>query len=41
MAPAKYTGRAEYQVEVFLRDVIQPVLDANKDELGMTAEINV
>ena len=41
MDPAKYTGRAEYQVEVFLRDVIQPVLDANKDELGMTAEINV
>ena len=41
MDPAKYTGRAEYQVEQFLKNVIRPVLDANHDLLGMTAEINV
>ena len=41
MDPAKYTGRAEYQVEQYLKNVIQPILDANKDVLGMTAEINV
>ena len=41
MDPAKYTGRAEYQVEQYLKHVIQPILDANKDVLGMTAEINV
>ena len=41
MDPAKYTGRAEYQVEQYLKNVIQPMLDANKDVLGMTAEINV
>ena len=41
MDPAKYTGRAEYQVEQFLKNVIRPVLDANQDLLGMTAEINV
>lgn len=29
------------QVEVFLRDVVRPVLDAHKEELGVTAEINV
>ena len=41
MDPAKYTGRAEYQVEQYLKNVIQPILDANQDVLGMTAEINV
>ena len=41
LKPELYVGRAPRQVEVFLRDVVQPVLDANKDELGMTAEINV
>ena len=41
LKPALYVGRAPRQVEVFLRDVVQPVLDANKGELGMTAEINV
>ncbi|MDD7642656.1 MAG: adenylosuccinate lyase [bacterium] len=41
MDPAKYTGRAEYQVEQYLKNVIQPILDANKEVLGMTAEINV
>lgn len=41
MDPAKYTGRAEYQVERYLKNVIRPILDANQDILGMTAEINV
>ncbi len=41
MDPAKYVGRAPRQVEVYLRDEVRPVLDANKDLLGLTAEINV
>jgi adenylosuccinate lyase len=41
MDPKNYVGRAPYQTEVFLRDVVQPVLDENKELLGMTAEINV
>ena len=41
MDPAKYTGRAAVQVDAFLKNVIQPMLDENKDLLGMTAEINV
>lgn len=41
MDPAKYIGRAPLQVENFLKKVVDPVLEANKDVLGMTAEINV
>ena len=41
MDPAKYVGRAPLQVESFLKKVVDPVLEANKDVLGMTAEINV
>lgn len=41
MEPKKYVGRAKEQTEAFLAKVIQPVLDAHKDMLGMTAEINV
>ncbi|MCI5529544.1 MAG: adenylosuccinate lyase [Blautia sp.] len=41
MEPKKYVGRAKEQTEAFLTKVIQPVLDAHKDMLGMTAEINV
>lgn len=41
MDPSKYTGRSEEQVEEFVKDVISPVLEDNKDLLGMTAEINV
>jgi adenylosuccinate lyase len=41
LQPEQYVGRAPYQVTVYLRDVVQPVLDANRDELGVTAEINV
>ena len=41
MDPAKYTGRAAIQVDNFLKNVVNPVLEANKELLGMTAEINV
>ena len=41
MDPSKYTGRSEEQVEEFVKDVISPILEENKDLLGMTAEINV
>ena len=41
MDPARYVGRAPRQVEEFLAEVINPVLEANKDVLGLKAEINV
>ena len=41
MDPAKYVGRAPIQVDVYLKNVVNPVLAANKDILGVTAEINV
>jgi len=41
MDPAKYVGRSKEQVSEFIEEVINPILDANKDDLGMTAEINV
>ena len=41
MEPSKYVGRAPIQVEKFLADVVNPVLEKNKAELGVKAEINV
>ena len=41
MDPSKYTGRSEEQVEEFISDIVKPVLEENKDVLGLTAEINV
>ncbi len=41
MNPINYVGRSVEQVEEFLNEVINPVLEENKDILGMTAEINV
>ena len=41
MDPSKYTGRSEEQVEEFVADFVNPVLEENKEILGMTAEINV
>ena len=41
MDPKKYVGRAPQQVEEFLDEVIRPVLEENKDLLGIKAEINV
>lgn len=41
MEPSRYVGRSREQVEAFLKNVIAPVLDANKELLGIKAEINV
>ena len=41
MDPARYTGRSEIQVTAFLKDVVQPILDANKELLGVKADISV
>ena len=41
MNPERYTGRSKEQVEDFLAEVINPILAKNKEDLGMTAEINV
>ena len=41
MDPSKYVGRAPYQVTKYLEDVVNPVLKANADVIGMKAEINV
>ena len=41
MDPARYVGRAPKQVEEFLAEVIKPVLEENKELLGVKAEINV
>ena len=41
MEPSKYVGRAPIQVEKFLQEVVNPILEENKDLLGVTAEINV
>ena len=41
MDPSKYVGRSPEQVDEFLAEEIKPILDANKDILGLSAEINV
>lgn len=41
MEPSRYVGRSKIQVTAFLRDVVNPILEANKDLLGVKAEINV
>ena len=41
MDPSRYTGRAKEQTEAFIANVVQPVLDAHKDLLGVKVEINV
>lgn len=41
MDPKNFVGRAPEQTEEFLDEVIAPILEANKDLLGMKAEINV
>ena len=41
MDPAKYTGRASVQVDKYLADVVRPMLEKNRDLLGLKAEINV
>lgn len=41
LAPENFTGRAEEQTEKFISTEIDPVLNANKKCLGLTAQINV
>ena len=41
LEPKNFVGRAPQQTEEFLAEVVQPILDSNKDILGMVAEINV
>ena len=41
MDPAKYTGRSAVQVEAYLKNVVNPLLEENKDLLGVKAEIQV
>lgn len=41
MDPSKYVGRAPLQVEKFLKEVAEPVLQENKELLGVKAEITV
>ncbi len=38
---SSYTGRAAQQVEEFLRGTVEPVLEKNRDWIGMEAEIRV
>ncbi len=41
MDPSKYVGRAKEQTEEFVKEIIQPILDENKELLGIKAEIKV
>ncbi len=41
MDPSKYVGRAPVQVDAYLKNVIRPLLDKNREVLGMKAEIHV
>ncbi|MCI8851878.1 MAG: adenylosuccinate lyase [Lachnospiraceae bacterium] len=41
MDPARYVGRSREQVDAFLKQVVQPVLEANAHLIGMKAEISV
>lgn len=41
LRPERYIGRAPEQVEEFLRDFIRPLLEENREILGMKAEIKL
>ena len=41
MQPERYVGRAPKQTEEFITEVINPILEKNKEVLGLIAEINV
>ncbi len=41
MEPSRYVGRAPKQVEEFLGEAVQPILEENQELLGITAQINV
>ena len=41
LKPELYTGRASIQVDNYLNNFVNPVLNANKEFLGLSSEINV
>ena len=41
MKPENFTGRAPQQTEEYIRDFVRPVLESNRELLGLKAEINV
>ncbi len=41
MNPEKYTGRASSQVKEFIEETVNPVLEANREILGVKSEITV
>lgn len=41
MEPKRYVGRAPEQVDEFLCEVVQPILEKNQELLGVVAEILV
>ena len=41
LKPENYVGRSIEQTTEFLNGVIKPILSANEDQIGLTAEINV
>lgn len=41
MDPSKYTGRAKEQTEEFIQEDIQPILEVEKELLGLKADIKV
>lgn len=41
LAPAKFTGMAEYQCEKFIMQTVKPLLESNKQRVNVAAQINV
>ena len=41
MNPIDYVGRSVEQVDAYLKDVIKPILDENKDLLGLSVTLKV
>ena len=41
MQPERYVGRAPKQTEDYINEVVKPILEENKEVLGLTAEIKV
>lgn len=41
LKPANFVGRAPEQTADFLKEVVAPILEENKDLLGVEVEINV
>ena len=39
--PRGFTGMAEHQTEKFINEYLDPVIDANKEYLGVEASVNV